>query len=236
MYTLRKAKVFLVIGLLSIVSVAGASPIVLTGDRFTVTYESSQTGVYKQGFMAGSLDTVYFQPDNFAALSTGSQISPQGLLNLTFTIDPGYTFAGLSFTERGDYFLLNGGAVNVATSVQQTNSASTLLSLAPGSPLASIGSSTPWELTGAVSLLNLGSSQSLAITLDNTLFASSSGPGLGFIQTTYAGFQVVTQKATPPASVPEPSSVALVLIGLVAAVLIGRRRVSVPLHRAFVNR
>ncbi|MDP1864079.1 MAG: PEP-CTERM sorting domain-containing protein [Thiobacillus sp.] len=228
MLKLRNA--FLVLGLLSLVSVAEASPIVMTGDHFTVTYESTQTGLYKQGFMAGSLDTVYFQPNTFTALSSGSQVSTQGLLNLTFTIDPGYTFAGLSFTERGDYFLLNGGAVNVVTSVQHANSASPLLSLTPGSPLSSTGRSTPWELTGAVSLLNLGAQQTLTITLDNTLFASSSGPGLGFIQTTYAGFQIVTSKA--PASVPEPSSVALVLIGMVAAVLIGRRRVRIPLRDA----
>ncbi|MDP2266978.1 MAG: PEP-CTERM sorting domain-containing protein [Thiobacillus sp.] len=228
MFLLRKA--FLVLGLLSIVSVAEASPIVLTGDHFTVTYESSQTGLYKQGFMAGSLDTVYFQPNTFTALSSGSRVSTQGLLDLTFTINAGYTFAGLSFTERGDYFLRNGGAVNVMASVQQANSASTLLSLEPGSPLASIGRSTPWELTGAVSLLNLGAQQTLTITLDNTLFASSSGPGLGFIQKTYAGFQVMTRPASPPASVPEPSSVALVLIGMVAAVLIGRRRVRIPHH------
>lgn len=230
MFLLRKA--FLVLGLLSIVSVAEASPIVLAGDHFTVTYESSQTGLYKQGFMAGSLDTVYFQPNAFAALSRGSQVSTQGLLNLTFTINTGYTFAGLSFTERGDYFLRNGGAVNVMSSVQQANSTSTLLSLAPGSPLSSVGRSTPWELTGAVSLLNLGAQQTLTITLDNTLFANSSGPGLGFIQKTYAGFQVMTRPAPPPASVPEPSSVALVLIGMAAAVLIGRRRVRIPLRGA----
>lgn len=229
MLKLRKA--FLVLGLLSIVSVAEASPIVLTGDHFTVTYESTQTGLYQQGFVAGSLDTVYFQPNSFTAFSSGGPVSTQGLLNLTFTIDSGYTFAGLLFTERGNYFLRNGGAVNVVTSVQQANSASTLLSLAPGSPLASIGRSTPWELTGAVSLLSLGAQQTLAITLDNTLFASSSGPGLGFIQKTYAGFQVMTRPAAP-ASVPEPSSVALVLIGMAAAVLIGRRRVRIPLRGA----
>ena len=230
MFILRKA--FLVLGLLSIVSVAEASPIVLDGDHFTVTYESSQTGLYKQGFMAGSLDTVYFQPNTFTALSSGSQVSTQGFLNLTFAIDPGYTFAGLLFTERGDYFLRNGGAVNVVASVQQANSSATLLSLQPGSPLASIGRSTPWELTGAVSLQNLGPSQTLAISLDNTLFASSSGRGLGFIQKTYAGFQVMTRPVVPPVSVPEPSSVALVLIGMAAAVLMGRRRVRVPFHGA----
>lgn len=228
MLKLRKA--FLVLGLLSLVSVAEASPIVLAGDHFTVTYESTQTGLYKQGFMAGSLDTVYFQPNSFTAFSSGAPASTQGLLNLTFTIDSGYTFAGLSFTERGNYFLRNGGAVNVVTGVQQANSASPLLSLTPGSPLSSTGRSTPWEMTGAVSLPNLGAQQTLTITLDNTLFASSSGPGLGFIQTTYAGFQVMTRKA--PASVPEPSSVALVLIGMVAAILIGRRRVRLPYHGA----
>jgi hypothetical protein len=88
--------------------------------------------------------------------------------------------------------------------------------------------STPWELTGSLSTLGLGAPQTLLITLDNTLFASAPTGGLGFIQKTYAGFRVVTQ----PAAVPEPSSWALLLAGMMAALLVGRRRVGAPTRAA----
>ena len=227
MFILRKA--FLVLGLLSIVSVAEASPIVLDGDHFTVTYDDALVGLYNQGLLSGSLDTVFFQPSAFAALSGGSTVSTPASLQLTLTINPGYTFTGFTFTERGDYFLFGGGAVDVAASVQVVNaatSASALLSLAPGTPLNQTGSSTPWELTGSLSSLGLGSPQTLLITLGNELFASASAGGLGFIQKTYAGFQVMTK----PVAVPEPATGALLLGGVIAALLVGRRRRGAPIH------
>ena len=223
------SKAFLALGLLSLANVAQASLIEINADHFSVIYDDAQAGLYKQGLLSGSLDTVYFQPNTFSALSAGSQVSTPASLQLTLTIDPGYTFAGLSFTERGDYFLLGGGAVNAAASVQLVNAAtldSAVLNLAPGSPLVQTMASTPWELTGGFSPLGLGAPQTLLITLDNTLFASAPPGGLAFIQKTYAGFRVMTQ----PAAVPEPSSWALLLAGMLAALLVGRRRVRAPIH------
>ncbi|MHB1085031.1 MAG: PEP-CTERM sorting domain-containing protein [Thiobacillus sp.] len=220
MMSLRKA--FLILGLFSVASAAEASLVVLNGNHFTASYESTQTGLYDQGLLSGSQDTVYFQPTTFSALSGGSPASTQGLLQLTFTIDTGYTFAGLSFAERGDYFLFGNGSVDVAASVQAVNaasSASTLLSLAPGS-LLSQGGSTPWALTGSISPVGLGSPQTLVVTLDNTLTANAAPGSLGFIQKTYAGFQVLTR----PVPVPEPSSGSLLLAGLLAALLVGGGR------------
>ncbi|MHB1214980.1 MAG: PEP-CTERM sorting domain-containing protein [Thiobacillus sp.] len=217
-------KAFLTLGLLACVPVAQASPITLNADHFSVTYDDVQAGLYKQGSLSGSLDTVYFQPNTFAALSGGNAVSTPALLQLTFSINPGYAFTGFNFTERGDYFLFGGGAVNVAASVQAVNaatSASTILDLAPGLPLTQTGRSTSWELTGTLSTLGLGSPQTLVVNLDNSLFASASTSGLGFIQKTYAGFQVMTE---PVVSVPEPASWALLLAGVMAAVLVGGRR------------
>lgn len=212
------------LSLLAAVDAALAAPILRYGDHFTVTYDSSLTGLYKDGLLSGSLDTVYFQPDKFTALSGGGAVSTQALLELTFTIDPGYIFTGLSFTERGDYFLFGGGAVDVAASVQAVNAAtleSEILILAPDAPLSATGGSTPWELTGSLSSLGPGLPQTLLVTLDNTLHASASTGSLGFIQKTYAGFRVMTR----PAAVPEPASGSLLLAGMLAALLIGRRRV-----------
>lgn len=220
-------QLFLGLSLFTLAGTSLAAPITLNGDHFTVTYDSVQAGLYNQGFLAGSLDTVYFQPNTFSALSGGSPASTQASLELTVSIDSGYSFAGLNFTERGDYFMIGNVAVNVAAGIEAVNadtSASALLSLAPGSPLAQTGASTPWQLTGSLSPLALGAPQTLVVTLDNTLFASASAGSLGFIQKTYAGFQIVTQ----PVSVPEPSGLALLLVGGMAAVLVGRRRMSIP--------
>ena len=217
-------KTFLILGLLYFAHGAQATPIVVDADHFSITYDNAQVGPYKSGFLSGSLDTVYFQPNTFTALSGGSQVSTHAPLQLTLTIDSGYTFAGLSFTERGDYFRLGEGAVNVVSSVQLINpatSASAILNLAPGSPLDQMMRSTPWELTGSFSPLGLGTPQILQITLDNTLFANARTGGLGFIQKTYAGFTVFTE---PAAVIPEPSSWTLLLAGMMAALLVGHRR------------
>lgn len=228
----RKALLTLV-GLLSLVS-AHATPIVVEGDHFSVTYDDAMVGAYKSGSLSGSQDTVYFQPNTFNALSGGSSVSTAASLQLTLIIDPGYRFAGLSFTERGDYFLFGSGAVDVASSVHLVNpatSASAVLDLAPGSPLAQTMRSTPWELTGSLSPLGLEAPQTLLITLDNSLSASALNGGLGFIQKTYAGFRITTEQV---AVVPEPSSWALVLAGILAALLVGPRA---PRHgRAALNK
>lgn len=230
MLTFSKAtKAILALGLLSLANVAQAAIIEINADRFSVTYDDAQVGLYKQGLLSGSQDTVYFQPNTFSAFSSGSQVSTQAPLLLTLIIDPGYTFAGLSFTERGDYFLLGGGAANATASVQLLNPATldaSVLTLAPGSPLVQTMASTAWELTGGFSPLGLGSPQTLLISLDNALFASAATGGLGFIQKTYVGFQVTT--AAAPAAVPEPASWALLLAGVMAALLVGRRRVRMP--------
>lgn len=220
MITIRNVCVGL--GLLAVLSTAQAAPILLSGDHFTVTYDDVQTGLYKQGYVSGSMDTVYFQPNTFSALSGGAPASTQAMLQLTLNINPGYTFAGLSFSERGDYFLVNGGAVDVMASLQASSggSAPALLSLAPGSPLTQTGGSSPWELNGNILAAGLGSPQTLILTLDNTLMASAVPGSLGFIQKTYVGFRVQTQQAT----VPEPASGLLLLAGGLAAGLAGRRR------------
>lgn len=229
MLSLRKA--FLAFGLLSCVSLAQAALITLNADHFSVSYDDAQAGLYKQGNLSGSLDTIYFLPNTFAASSGGQQVSTQASLELTFAITtPGYAFTGFTYTERGDYFLFGGGAATVTASALAPNATTSgsdiLLSLASG-PLDETGSSTPWELTGSLSSLDLASPQTLVVTLGNTLLASSTPGGLGFIQKTYAGFRVVAE----PAAVPEPSSLALLLAGVMAAALLaGRRRVRVPIH------
>ena len=221
MLSLRKA--LFSVGLLSCVALAQAAPITLNADHFSITYDDAELGLYKQGLLSGSLDTVYFRPNTFRALSGGAAASTLASLQLTLTVDPGYALSGLTYTERGDYFLFGGGAVDIETSVRAVNAAtsgSAILDLAPGMPLAQSGSSTPWELSGDLSFQTLGTPQTVLITLDNALFASASNGGLGFIQKTYVGFRVATEAV----AVPEPTSWALLLAGAMAASLAGRRR------------
>lgn len=220
--------VLLGLTLLAAAQVSHAALITLNADRFSVTYDDAQAGVYGQGFLSGSLDTVYFQSSTLSALSGGSPASTAASLQLIFTIDPGYAFAGLTFTERGDYFLFGSGTVNVAARVQAVNadtSASVLLNLVPGAPLDNTGNSTPWSMSGSLAS-GLGVPQTLHVTLDNELFANAPVGELSFIQKTYAGFQIVT--VAQPAAIPEPSSWALLLAGMLAALMVGRRRERMP--------
>ncbi|MBU1222294.1 MAG: PEP-CTERM sorting domain-containing protein [Gammaproteobacteria bacterium] len=219
-------KLLLGLGLLAIAHASPAALITLDAEHFSVTYDDAQAAPYGQGFVAGSLDTIYFQPSTLSALSGGSPATTPASLQLSFTINPGYTFAGLNFAERGDYFLLGTGTVGVDAAIQAVNadtSASVMLNLAPAVPLDMTGNSTLWDLTGSV-VGGLGLPQTLLLTLDNELFASAPVGELSFIQKTYVGFQIVTV-AQP---VPEPSTWALLLAGMLAALLAGRRRMRMP--------
>lgn len=229
MFGLNKInKILLVAGLAALAHVAVAAPIVLNGDHFSVTYDTNQLGFFTPGAVSGSQDTVFFQSNSFKAQSPGGLSEPSVLLQLTLTINPGYTFAGLSFTERGNYYLFGDGAVSVETDITLSDQAtldSAALNLYSGSSLDVIQQLTLWELGGTLGPVGPGAPQTLLIKLDSTLFASAT-TGLGFIQKTYAGFQIMTE----PADVPEPTSLALLLAGVMAALLVGRRRVRAPAH------
>lgn len=222
MLSFRKA--VLILGLLSIASVARATPIVLGASHFTVTYDDTQTGLYGAASMSGSGDTVFFTPAQFKT-SSGNVSSA---LALNFTIDPGYAFSGLSYSEGGDYYLLGGAAVNATSSVDAKNAttpAMTSLALTPGAPLDNVTSffnfkTTDWSLAGDLSLSGLGAPTSLLVTLNNALFASSPPSGLGFIETKFVGLKILTEPALPvlaQATVPEPASWTLLLVGMMAA-------------------
>jgi hypothetical protein len=225
-------KILTSLGLLAMAGVVQAAPIILNGDHFTVSYDDTQVGLYGQGSLSGSGDTLFFTPTQFKTSSGSGPASVSSALTLTFTIDSGYAFTGLSYSESGDYFLLDGAVVDAAASVNAVNAATLALAslaLSPGVALDAVTSfanfrTTDWVLSGNLSLLGLGGPNILQITLDNTLDASTPNAGYGFIEKKFVGLSIVTEPALPPVSMPEPTSGALLLVGMVAALLVGRRR------------
>lgn len=228
MMSFRKS--FLVLGLLSLVNVAHAAIITLENDRFSVTYDDA--GLYGQGALSGSGDTIFFTPTQFKTSSGSGRVSVSSSLALTFSIKEGYAFTGLSYLEGGDYFLLGDATADVAASIKAENAttlASSSLTLSPSEALDVVTSfanfhTTDWSLTGGLSLLGLGASNTWRITLENELIADAPATGFGFIEKKYVGLSIVTEPALPPGAVPEPASWTLLLVGMMAAMLVGRRR------------
>lgn len=213
--------VFLALGLLSVTGLAQAAPIVLDGEHFSITYDDAQVGVYRQGQLSGSLDTLYFLPTNFALATASPSANAQAELQFMLTIDPGYIFDGLAFAQNGNYFLSNGGLVAASASLEARNldtGAAATLTLDSADSLAAVGLTAPWALGGALGGGALDGATMLQISLDNTLTAEPV-QGIGFIQSTYVGFRVQTRAH----AVPEPSGLALMLVGGLAAIATGRR-------------
>lgn len=229
MLSFRKA--VLILGLLSIASVARATPIVLGASHFSVAYDDAQTGLYGAASMSGSGDTVFFTPTEFKTSASNGATSLSSPFTMTLSIDPGYTFSGLSYSEGGDYFLLGGASVSIAAGVDVVNAATSAMAslmLSPSSPLDSVTSfanlqTTDWSVAGDLSLSGLGYPTSLQITLNNELLASSAAGGLGFIEKKFAGLQVHTQQIRVSHAVPEPSTWILLFAGWMAAWSIKRK-------------
>jgi hypothetical protein len=225
-------KILLGLSLLTVVNMSFAGVITLQGDHFAVTYDDTQAGLYGAGSMSGSGGAVFFTPTQFKTASGSGPTSVSSSLTLTFTVDTGYAFGGLSYLESGDYFLLGGAVVDVAASVNAENAAtqaSSSLLLSPGVALDAVTSfanfhTTDWLLSGDLSLASLGAPNTLLVTLDNSLFAGTPAPGYGFIEKKFVGLSIMTEVAEPPASVPEPASWSLLLAGMLAALLAGNRR------------
>lgn len=210
---------------LSSASLTQAAPLTLNGDHFSVIYDDAQTGLYASGYMAGSLDTFYFQPTAFTAFSAGSPVLTSASLQFTLVIDAGYRFGGLEFREWGNYFLSNGGNTNVTANVQVQDTDMLMVSslgLTPGSPLDQTGGTADWSLFGLIAPPSVAT-QTLQITLNNELASAPDG-GIGFIQKAYTGFKVLA--VAEPTSVPEPSSWTLLLAGGLAAGWAGSRRIT----------
>jgi len=219
---LSTRKIWMGLGLLAFAHASSAAPITLYGNGFSVSYDTAQTGLFGTGALSGSLDTLYFQPTSFAAVSNGPEVSTSSSLEFTLTLDAGYRLNGIVLTERGNYTLNNGGLVDVSAILGVTDNdtlGATILNLAPAQPLNQVGrTSITWAMSGLLAA-PASTAQVFTVRLDDTLIADPTS-GIGFIRKNYAGFGIVAA----PVAVPEPSALALLLAGAGAALWAGRRR------------
>lgn len=206
--------------LLALGGVAQAAPITLYGNGFSLSYDDARTGLYGAGALSGSQDTLYFQPTAFSAFSAGGAVSVAAPLQFTISIAPGYRLGGLVLTERGNYFLSGGGAVDALSIVDLIDAATPALSfldLFPAQPLTRAGSTVDWEMSGQ--LLPPGGVGQIFLVDFESVIGSAPVNGIGFIQKNYVGFRVLTEAH----AVPEPAGLALLMAGA-AAWWAGRRR------------
>lgn len=215
-------KIWMGLGLLAFANASSAAPITLYGNGFSLTYDTAQTGLFGAGALSGSLDTLYFQPTRFAAVSNGPEVSTSSSLDFTLSLDPGYRLNGIVLTERGNYTLNNGGLVDVSATLGLTANdtlGATILNLAPALPLNQVGRiSITWDMSGLLAA-PASTAQVFTVTLNDTLIADPTS-GIGFIRKNYAGFSIMAA----PVAVPEPSALALLLVGAGAALWARRRR------------
>lgn len=217
---MRFPSILLGLGMLASATLAQAAPITLYGNGFSVTYDTAQTGLFGTGALSGSLDTFFFQPTTFTALSNGPEVSRSASLEFTLTVDAGYRLNGVMLTERGNYTLTNGGLVDVSAILRVTDTdtlSAAVLNLAPAQPLTQAGGTVTWSMSG-LQAAPASTSQIFTVRLDDTLIADPTS-GIGFIRKNYAGFGILTE----PVAVPEPSALALLLAGAGAALWAGRR-------------
>lgn len=218
---LRFNSILVGLGFLASASLAQAAPITLYGNGFSISYDSAQTGLFGSGDLSGSLDTFFFQPTNFTALSNGPEVSTSGALDFTLTLDAGYRLDGIVLTERGNYTLTSGGLVGVSAAMKVSASDGlgvAILNLVPAAPLNQVGGTTNWAMSGLLAA-PASASQIFNVRLDDALVADPTS-GIAFIRKNYAGFGIMVERV----SVPEPSALSLLLAGAGAALWVGRRR------------
>lgn len=199
------------------------------------------------GVPTGSGDSLLFNPTTFSLTSVdGASDSLDSQLSFEIHAKPGFSIEGFGLQESGDVFFLDatgaswaavGAIINIVVIeidgkavapifVPQENAVFTPTGgYFAGAPLyIDVWSGSAYVDIGAF-LGNLGNATKVSVSLDNTLFASSEGPGA---QVTInkkladgTGITVVTEPGNP---IPEPSSLLLAALGCVGVGAYGMRR------------
>jgi hypothetical protein len=204
---------------------AAAVPITLTGDNVIFTYDDSNLGFFGTPKISG--DTLFFEPTNFKAESvngSGFSLTSSTIHINIQTIFSDVFFGNLSLVESGDYLMLgSGGSVGVAGALIATNnldplSAYVFAPIGSSSDLDNTGLLNPWEAFANSDLTQKGWN-SITATLENILIVSSTlNPSSSSIQKKYEGLEVSV------VSVPEPSTLLLLCVGIGGLSLFGRKK------------
>jgi len=199
---------------------ASAAMQTLEGVAFDVTYDDALLGLF--GTPTFINDTLFFNPSEFVASSSGGFDLTNSTLALTVTANDGYVLNGFGLVEEGDYFYFDGGAVAVGGQlrvktldplVSTTTDALSIGSTAP-TTMATFGT-TDWTADAYVGTAN---ATTAFVTIENLLLAQAAQDSLAFIEKKGVQLNVST------APVPEPETYAMMLAGLGMLGFVARRR------------
>jgi hypothetical protein len=181
-------------------------------------------------------DSLFFSPSSYLATAAGAGGFDQtgALLEMTLAATSGNYIETVTITEAGDTFLVGGGGT-AATGAFVGVSGFITVTGANGAPIAPViipytaiftqdtfalpgdFGNTTWVGTAIVDVASVVPNATEAVfDLDNNLYAYSEAGTSSLIQKKVANALVI--------SLPEPTSVALMGLGLVAAAFAGRRR------------
>lgn len=203
---------------------AGAATVSLAGNGFSVSYDDALNSLFGTPTLIGNL--LSFTP---SGLSVGSITGRSSILDAVFdfrvTAGEGYQLDSVKLFEAGSYTVMGRdasfGVASVMNVAALDNGSFTTLGGAgvfAGSSSLSTGS---WS-TGSDGYAATGLSSSvLDITLDATLFATSSGSS--FVKASLDTAQLSFGVAQVPL-VPEPEAYLMLLTGLGMVGVVARRR------------
>lgn len=206
-------------------SVASAASTSLSGNGFSVAYDSDSVGLFGTPTLVGNL--LSFTPDSFKVGTNGGlETFLDAMLGLRVTAAQGYQVDSVSLWEAGT-FLVKGA--DAAFGVVPMLTVTTLDHLGGGTV------SGAGEFTGGERVANGGwvaagpgytvaglASKLLQVSLDSTLYASSSASS-SFAKATITSAQLTFNVSQVPA-VPEPSAYLMLLAGLGMVGVVARRR------------
>ena len=198
----------------SVFPAAQAAEIRLDGAGFDIIYDDFLLGLFGTPSLLG--DTLVFNPTTFSALSTDdSWAFTNSTIGLTIVADSGFTLAGASLVERGDYLKFGASStVFVAGQTRaydfRTPAIETTALIFGAEPAVLTAHDVPvitnWEATSSQSFA--AGAAEVHYTIQNLLAANGGGAGsLAFIEKKYLALTVVS-------AVPEVSQYGMLLVGL----------------------
>ncbi len=207
---------------------AVAASVTLTGNTVDFTFDEAMLGLFGQASLAG--DSLYFTPDNFKAqsLNGGGYALTPATMNIRVSAHSGWAFNDVSLLEKGDYLLLGSGSEAAVTGQMRVFDTARPLTdltagIVTGAPLDQMGMTTHnWTSQTAIDLSSWGSAQSINVTVENLLLASTQSPySVAFVEKKFAALTPGLRAVTP---VPEAETYAMMLAGLGLVGLMVRRR------------